>query len=140
MLGLHFCARAFSSCGERGSPFFAVRGPLTIAASLVAEHKLQTRGIFPDQGSNLCPLHRQADSKPLHHQGSPLQCLSLTLRICSKFIRAYNFLYALACLLFQLPLVLHFSYWLSSRHFSLLSTVALFQGFSCKWAFMLAVS
>ena len=27
--------------------------------------------ILPDQGSNLCPLHRQADSQPLRHQGSP---------------------------------------------------------------------
>ena len=43
VLGLHFCVRAFSSCGERGPLFIAVRGPLTIAASLVAEHKLQTR-------------------------------------------------------------------------------------------------
>ena len=43
VLGLRFCARAFSSCGERGSLFIAVRGPLTIAASLVAEHGLQTR-------------------------------------------------------------------------------------------------
>ena len=43
MLGLRFCARAFSSCGERGPLFIAVRGPLTIAASLVAEHRLQTR-------------------------------------------------------------------------------------------------
>ena len=29
-------------------------------------------GIFPDQGSNRCPLHWQADSQPLRHQGSPL--------------------------------------------------------------------
>ena len=29
------------------------------------------RGIFPDQGSNPCPLHWQADSQPLRHQGSP---------------------------------------------------------------------
>ena len=43
MLGLHFCARAFSSCGERGPFFIVVRGPLTIAASLVAKHRLQTR-------------------------------------------------------------------------------------------------
>ena len=43
MLGLRFCARAFSSCGKRGSLFIAVRGPLTIVASLVAEHRLQTR-------------------------------------------------------------------------------------------------
>ena len=28
-------------------------------------------GIFPDQGSNPCPLHRQADSQPLRYQGSP---------------------------------------------------------------------
>ena len=32
-------------------------------------------GIFPDQGPNPCPLHWQADSQPLHHQGSPLQLL-----------------------------------------------------------------
>ena len=43
MLRLRFCARAFSSCGKRGPLFIAVRGPLTIAASLVAEHRLQTR-------------------------------------------------------------------------------------------------
>ena len=28
-------------------------------------------GIFPDQGSNPRPLHWQADSQPLRHQGSP---------------------------------------------------------------------
>ena len=33
VLGLRFCARAFSSCGERGPLFIAVRGPLTIGAS-----------------------------------------------------------------------------------------------------------
>ena len=43
VLSLRFCARAFSSCGMRGPRFIAVRGPLTIAASLVAEHRLQTR-------------------------------------------------------------------------------------------------
>ena len=29
-------------------------------------------GILPDQGSNPCPLHWQADSQPLRHQGSPV--------------------------------------------------------------------
>ena len=43
VLGLRFCVRTFSSCGKRGPLFIAVRGPLTIAASLVAEHTLQTR-------------------------------------------------------------------------------------------------
>ena len=43
VLGLRFCARAFPSCGKRGPLLIMVRGPLTIAASLVAEHRLQTR-------------------------------------------------------------------------------------------------
>ena len=40
VLGLRFCARAFSRCGKRGPLFIAASGPLTIAASLVAEHRL----------------------------------------------------------------------------------------------------
>ena len=43
VLGLRFCARAFSSCGKWGPLFIVVRGPLTVTASLVAEHRLQTR-------------------------------------------------------------------------------------------------
>ena len=43
LVGLCFCARAFSSCGERGPLFIVVRGPLTVVASPVAEHELQTR-------------------------------------------------------------------------------------------------
>ena len=39
-LGLCCCAWAFSSCGERGLLFVAVRGLLTAVASLVAEHGL----------------------------------------------------------------------------------------------------
>ena len=42
VLGLRFCARAFSSCSKWRPLFIAVRGPLTISASLVAEHRLQT--------------------------------------------------------------------------------------------------
>ena len=41
VLGLRFCARAFSSCGKWGPLLIAVRGPLIIAASLVEEHRLQ---------------------------------------------------------------------------------------------------
>ena len=44
------------------------------AGSVVVAHGLSCSaacGIFPDQGSNLCPLHWQADSQPLRHQGSP---------------------------------------------------------------------
>ena len=43
VLGLRFCARAFSSCGKWGPLFIVVRGPFTTAASLVADHGLQTR-------------------------------------------------------------------------------------------------
>ena len=43
VLGLRFCARAFSSCGKQGPVFIAARGPLTTATSLVADHRLQTR-------------------------------------------------------------------------------------------------
>ena len=43
VLGLRIRVRAFSSCGKWGPLFIAVRGPLPIAASLVAEHRLQTR-------------------------------------------------------------------------------------------------
>ena len=86
MLGLRFCARASSSCSKWGPLFIAVRRPLTIVASLVAEHRPRRAGsvivahgpscsaacgIFPDQGLNLCPLHWQADSQPLRHHGSP---------------------------------------------------------------------
>ena len=81
VLGLRFCARAFSSCGKRGPLFIAVRGPLTIAASLVGStgsvvvaHGPSCStvcGIFPDQGLNPCPLHWQVDSQPLRHRGNP---------------------------------------------------------------------
>ena len=44
------------------------------AGSVVVAHGLSCSvacGTFPDQGSNPCPLHWQADSQPLRHQGSP---------------------------------------------------------------------
>ena len=40
VLGLGCCARAFSSCGEWGLLFVAVRGLLIVVASLVTEHGL----------------------------------------------------------------------------------------------------
>ena len=87
VLGLRFCARAFSSCGKRGPLFIMVRRPLTIVASLLRSTGSRRAGsvivahgpscstacgIFPDQGSNPCAPHWQADSQPLRHQGSPL--------------------------------------------------------------------
>ena len=60
VLGLRFCARAFSSCGKRGPLFIAARGPLTIAASLVAKHRLQTRRLS-NCGSRAQPLRGMWD-------------------------------------------------------------------------------
>ena len=90
VLGLRCCVQAFSSCGEWGATlrcsarasychgFCCCRAPalgarasvvvarrLWSAGSVVVAHGLSCStacGIFPDQGSNLCPLHWQADS------------------------------------------------------------------------------
>ena len=40
VLGPHCCMQAFSSCGEQGLLFIAVRRLLIAVASLVAEHRL----------------------------------------------------------------------------------------------------
>ena len=45
------------------------------AGSVIVAHRPSCSvacGIFPDQGSNSCSLHWQADSQPLRHQGSPV--------------------------------------------------------------------
>ena len=55
VLGLRLCARALSSCGKRGPLFIAVRGPLTIAASPVAEHRFQRRRLS-NHGPRAQPL------------------------------------------------------------------------------------
>ena len=39
-LGLCCCMWAFSSCGQQGLLFVAMRGPLIVAASLAVEHRL----------------------------------------------------------------------------------------------------
>ena len=71
VLSLRFCARAFSSCGEWGPLFIAVRGPLTVAASPVAEHRLQTRRLS-NCGSRAQLLHGMWDlPRPGHEPVSP---------------------------------------------------------------------
>ena len=37
------------------------------------------QGIFPTLGSNLCLLHWQADSLPLHYLGSPKECIKCVI-------------------------------------------------------------
>ena len=77
--------RLFSSCSERrllsrcgvwashwgGFSCFRIQ----VLGLYTVVHRLSCSkacGIFPDQGSNPCLLHWQADSLPLRHQGSPL--------------------------------------------------------------------
>ena len=60
VLGLCFCARALSSWGKQGPLFIMVCGPLTVAASLVVEHRLQTRRIS-SCGSRAQLLHGMWD-------------------------------------------------------------------------------
>ena len=65
-----------------GLSLVAIRGLLIAVAfllqstgSVVVAHRLRCPavcGIFPDRGLNLCPLHWQADTLPLSHQGSLL--------------------------------------------------------------------
>ena len=50
-----------STGSRRAGSVIVARGPSCSTAC----------GIFLDQGSNPCPLHWQADSQPLRHQGSP---------------------------------------------------------------------
>ena len=51
----------------------AVAHGLSSVGSIIVAHRpscSMARGIFPEQGSKLCPLHRQAVSVPLSHQES----------------------------------------------------------------------
>ena len=84
-LGLRCCAQVFSSCSAwashcGGLPLqstgsrHAGLSSCGTRASVVVAHRLSCSaacGIFPDQGSNLCPLPWQVDSQPLRHQGNP---------------------------------------------------------------------
>ena len=56
--GLSFCRAWALGYGLRSCNIHRLRCPAAC-------------GIFLDQGSNLCPLPWQVDSKPLDHQGSP---------------------------------------------------------------------
>ena len=58
-------------------------------------------GIFPDQGSNPRPLHWQADSQPLRHQGSP-EFLILINVVFSIRISIIFFKYTVTFYSFQL--------------------------------------
>ena len=76
-------------------PLLLRRTGSRLAASVIVAHGPSCSaacGIFPDQGSNPCALHWQADSQPLRHHGSPP--LSI-LKLSCLFIWIVGFLHAL---------------------------------------------
>ena len=92
VLGLRFCARLSLVVASGGLSSSRCAGlslsrPLLLrstgsrcAGSVIVAHGPSCSaacGIFPDQGSNPCPLHWQADSQPLRHQGSPYPFLKV---------------------------------------------------------------
>ena len=68
VLGICCCRQPFSSCDARashgagisccGAPTLGTRASVVVASGL----SRSACGIFPNQGLNLCLLHRQADS------------------------------------------------------------------------------
>ena len=69
------------------------------AAAAHGPSRSVARGILPDQGPNPRPLHWQADSQPLRHQGSPafffygwiiFHCACVCVWVCAR-VCVYNF-------------------------------------------------
>ena len=80
MRGLSLVAASGGHCSSRCAglspswPLLLRSTGSRCAGSVVVAHGLSCSaayGIFPDQGSNPCPLHWQANSQSLQHQGSP---------------------------------------------------------------------
>ena len=88
VLGLRCCVWAFFTWGERDRSLVGVRSTgsrhagVSSGGSQAPGHRLSSCvhglrfpaacGTFPDQRRNPCPLHLQAHSLPLSHQGSPI--------------------------------------------------------------------
>ena len=61
-LGLHCFTKAFSSCGERTAHYSGFSGEQALVVMVRELSCSVAREISPDQGSNPCPLHWQANS------------------------------------------------------------------------------
>ena len=90
-LGPRFCARAFSSCGEREPLLIAVRGPPTVAAPPAAEHRLQTRRLS-SRGPRAQPLRCMRDPpRPGLEPSSPASADRLSTTAPPGKPHGYNF-------------------------------------------------
>ena len=70
VLGLRFCARAFSNCGKWGPLFIAVRGPHYRGLSRCGAQAPDAQAQQLWLTGPVC----KADSLPLDHQASPPNC------------------------------------------------------------------
>ena len=84
--GLSLVAASWGHSSSRCAGLSPSRPPLLrstgsrCAGSVIVAHgpsRSTACGILPDQGSNPCPPHRQADPQPLRHQGSPPPVISV---------------------------------------------------------------
>ena len=136
VLGLRFCARASSSGSERRPLFIAVRGPLTIAASLVAEHRLQTRRLS-NCGAPAQPLRGMWDlPRPGLEPVSPALAggFSTTAPLGKPLIYFLKFIYLFIYWLSWVFVAAHrLSLVVASRGYSSLRCV----GFSLQWFLLL---
>ena len=71
---------ARSTGSRHAGPAAVAHGPSRSAAC----------GIFPDQGSNPLPLHWQADSQPLCHQGSPIMYKIFMIWLTMRIVKIFN--------------------------------------------------
>ena len=63
---------------------------------------------FPGQGSNPCPLHWQADSQPLRHQGSPWVIMFSLSFVSRYFLISSVISWLFSCVLFSLHIFVFF--------------------------------
>ena len=110
-----------SSCGVRAShsgvfSFGGTRASVVVACGLSCS---TAYGIFPDQGTNLCPRHGQVDSQPLGHQGSPardfcgliLYSATVLISLMSSLHGIFRILHVIiSCLQTLTALLFHFGF------------------------------
>ena len=116
------------------------------AGSVVVVHgpsRSTACGIFPDQGSNPCPLHWQADSQPLRHQGSPttLTYTVLLTIVTMLYITSSVLIYFITRSLSFLAFFSHFTHFLLHASGSHQSVLCIYEfgvllDSTCEWDHM----
>ena len=108
VLGLCFCARAFSSCGERGPLFIAVRGPhyrgLSCRGAQAPDAQAQQLwltglvaprhvGSSQTRARTRVPCIGRQILNALRHQGSPQSILVWKAEVCRMLPKSFCFVF-----------------------------------------------